>query len=103
MALCKVDQAHADMLAFLMQETPTRVCDGYPVDDNDLARRELHLRAVTTGYMRYIRALVDDLNEHNDGGKRVDCTPLVTAICRDLNELLYKPLEAMLKVGDEAQ
>jgi len=98
-----VEQAHADMLSFLLREKPIGVCDGYAADDDDVAIRELHLRSVTTGYLRYIHAMVDDLNGHNAGGRRVDCAPLVTAICRDLNELLYKPLQGMLAAADEVE
>jgi hypothetical protein len=93
-ALSPVHQAHAELIAKLAAQKPTRIITASGADETDIALRELHIRAVTGNYLRYVKALVDDLNEHLVAGERVDCGQFVTAFVDVASDHLYAPMGA---------
>ena len=85
-------QAYADMLDHLARQTPAPFNPLYPVDEGDVAARELHLRVVTSAFFRYLKASVDDVNEHLPEDHKVDLLPCVTELYHALNKLLYEKM-----------
>jgi hypothetical protein len=94
-ALSPVHQAHADLIAKLAAAKPTRIITECGADETDIALREMHIRAVTGNYLRYVKAVVEDLNEHLVAGeKKVDCGQFVAAFVDVASDYLYAPMHA---------
>jgi tetrahydromethanopterin S-methyltransferase subunit F len=99
-ALSPVHQAHADLIAKLAAAKPTRIITERGADETDIALREMHIRAVTGNYLRYVKAMVEDLNEHLVAGeKKVDCGQFVAAFVDVATGYLYAPMHAALSAA----
>ena len=93
-ALSPLHQAHAELIAKLAAAKPTRIRTERGADETDIELRELHVRAVTGNYLKYIKAAVEDLNEHLVAGEKVDCGQFVSAFVDVASDYLYAPMRA---------
>lgn len=93
-ALSPLHQAHADLIAKLAAAKPAVIRTERGADETDIGLREMHVRAVTGNYLRYIKALVEDLNEHLAAGGKVDCGQFIWAFVEVASDHLYAPMRA---------
>jgi len=98
-----IHQAHADLIAKLAAAKPTRITTERGADETDIGLRELHIRAVTGNYLRYVKAIIEDLNEHLVAGERIDCGQFVAAFVDVANDHLYASLHAAASATEAAR
>jgi hypothetical protein len=99
-ALSPVHQAHADLIAKLAAAKPTRIITECGADETDIALREMHIRAVTGNYLRYVKAVVEDLNEHLVAGEKVNCGQFVAEFVDVASDYLYAPMHAAASAAE---
>lgn len=92
--LSPVHQAHADLIAKLAAMKPTRIMVARGADEADIVLRELQIRTYTGMFLKFLEALVDDLNENLVIGAKVDFRQFMSAQVDVLADYLYAPLHA---------
>jgi len=93
-ALSPPHQAHAELIAKLAAAKPTVIRTARGADETDIGLREMHVRAVTGNYLKYLKAVVEDLNQHLVAGEKVDCQQFVSAFVDVAADYLYAPIRA---------
>jgi hypothetical protein len=93
-ALSSLHQAHAELIAKLAAAKPTRIRTARGADETDIELRELHIRAVTGSYLRYVKSVVEDINDHLVAGERIDCGQFIAAFVEVASDYLYAPMRA---------
>lgn len=92
--LSPVHQAHAEFIAKLAALKPSRILIARGAEELDINLRELQIRTYTGLYLKFIEALVDDLNENLVHGNKVDYRQFVSAFTDAASDYLYAPLHA---------
>jgi hypothetical protein len=93
-ALSPLHQAHAGLIAKLAAAKPAVICTARGADETDIELRELHIRAVTGSYLRYVKSVVEDINDHLVAGAKIDCGQFVAAFVEVASDYLYAPMRA---------
>ena len=101
--LSPLHQAHCDLVAALAAERPRLITSEPHADKDDLVRRENHLRNVTGIYARYVRAVIQDTNQHLVLDEWITELPFVTTVFRQANELLYQPMGEAARAAAAAE
>jgi len=93
-ALSPLHQAHADLIAKLAAAKPSVIRTERGADETDIGLREMHVRAVTANYLRYLQAVIEDMNQHLVAGEKVAFEQFTAAFVDVAADYLYAPIRA---------
>lgn len=92
--LSPAQQAHAEFIGKLAALKPSRILIARGAEEIDINLRELQIRTYTSLYLKFLQALVDDLNENLISGEKVDFRQFLSAFTDVASDYLYAPLHA---------
>jgi len=90
----RTHQEHDELIAKLAAAKPTVIRTERGADETDIGLREMHVRAVTGNYLKYLQAVIEDMNEHLVAGEKVDCGRFISAFVDVASDYLYAPMRA---------